>query len=62
MLRLIGSGAIRDQESRRQLLTLACGKSRASRIAARDADRAAKEMAIHLDHIEETTRRTMKGK
>jgi hypothetical protein len=24
--------------------------------------RAAKEMAIHLDHIEETTRRTMKGK
>ncbi len=30
-------------------------------IAARDADRAAKEMAIHLDHIEETTRRAMKA-
>ena len=30
-------------------------------IAVRDANRAAKEMALHLDHIEETTRRAMKA-
>jgi GntR family transcriptional regulator, transcriptional repressor for pyruvate dehydrogenase complex len=30
-------------------------------IAARAADRAATEMAVHLDHIEETTRRAMKA-
>jgi DNA-binding FadR family transcriptional regulator len=30
-------------------------------IAARDPDRAAREMGIHLDHIEETTRRVMEA-
>jgi hypothetical protein len=31
-------------------------------IAARDADREAKKVAVHRDHIEETTRRAMKAK
>jgi len=31
----------------------------AQAIVARDPDRAAEEMGIHLDHIEETTRRAM---
>ncbi|MGH6928620.1 MAG: FadR/GntR family transcriptional regulator, partial [Dongiaceae bacterium] len=30
-------------------------------IAARDPDRAARQMGIHLDHIEETTRRAMEA-
>ena len=58
------ASAVRDQDSRRQSLLIQHARTTARiarAIAARDADRAAKEMAVHLDHIEETTRRAMKA-